>query len=145
MSEINARMSGEIHQPRTEEIARRLGEPGQQFFMRAQSVVSRVADGETLIVPLRAEVGNLASIYSLNGTGSLIWQLLDTPRALPDLVETVEREFGVGQEQAQRDVTQLLDDMLSVGLVQTCQPVAVTKIEMTATETTGLWETAGSR
>jgi hypothetical protein len=135
-------MSGE-HQTRTEEIACTVV-PVQQFLMRARSVISRVAGGETLVVPVRGAVGSLASIYSLKGTGSLIWQLLEAPRALPELVAAVEREFGVTQEQARRDVTQFLDDMFSVGLVQTCHSVATTAIEMTATESTGMLETAGS-
>ncbi len=139
-------MSAECHQPRSEEIALCIAEPGQQLFTRARSVVSRAVGGETLIVPVRGKVGDLASIYSIKGTGSLVWQLLDAPRALPELVGAVERANGVGQEQAQRDVTQFLDDMVSVGLVQTCQRVAVTVIEATATESKGqvLWETAGS-
>src|ERR1700693_4867618 len=134
-------MSAECHQTRTEEIVPCIAETGQQFFTRARSVVSRVVGGETLIVPVRGKVGDLASIYSIKGTGSLIWQLLDVPRALPELVGAVEREYGVGQEQAQRDVTQFLDDMLSVGLVQTCQRVAVTATEATETESQGpgLW------
>jgi hypothetical protein len=146
MSEINFRMTAERQQTRTEEIAPGIAEPGEQFFMRTRSVVSRVANGETLIVPLRGKVGELASIYSFKGAGSLMWQLLDEPRAIQELVGAVEREYRVRQEQAQREVTQFLDDMLSVGLVQTCQRVAATAVEMTATESKGqvLWETAGS-
>ena len=45
-------------------------------FIRSQSVVARVVAGETLIVPIRGKVGDLASIYSFNGTGTLIWKLL---------------------------------------------------------------------
>ncbi len=113
--------------------------------MRAQSVVSRVKGGETLVVPVRAKVGSLASIYSLKGTGSLIWQLLEAPRALPELVGAVEQEFGVGHEQGRRDVKQFLGEMLAAGLVQTWRAVAVTAIEMSAAESNGLWESAGSR
>ena len=140
-------MSVERHQTRTEEMIPCIGEPGQQVFTRARSVISRVVDGKTLIVPVRGKVGDLASIYSFSGTGTLIWQLLDMPRALPELVSAVERECGVRQERAQRDVTQFLDDMLSAGLVQIDQRVGVAAIEMTATESTaqGLWETAGPR
>ena len=50
-----------------------------EILVRSQSVVARVVAGETLIVPVRAKVGDLASIYSFNGTGSLIWNLLDAP------------------------------------------------------------------
>jgi Coenzyme PQQ synthesis protein D (PqqD) len=128
-----------------------LTEPGQQFLTRSRSVVSRAVAGETLIVPVRGKVGDLASIYSFNGTGSLIWRLLEAPRELTELIGAVEREYEVGQEQAQKDVTRFVDDMLSVGLVEICPRVAVAETEMTSINMTaaeshrqaGL-ETAGS-
>jgi hypothetical protein len=91
---------------------------GDDLLTRSRSVVSRVVAGETLIVPVRGKVGDLASIYSFNGTGSLIWQLLDKSTRLPQLVDAVEREYEVGREQAQQDVEQFLNDMLSVGLLE---------------------------
>ena len=101
----------------------------EQIFMRSRSVVSRRVGGETLIVPVRGKVGDLASIYSFNGTGSLIWQLLDTPRTLAELIDAVEHEYAVAPEKAQNDVKQFLNDMLSVELVA-AQPVAVAESEM---------------
>jgi hypothetical protein len=114
--------------------------PEQQFFTRSRSIVSRVAGGETLIVPVRGKVGELASIYSFSGTGSLIWELLEAPRALQELISAVERECKVRTEQARRDVTQFVDEMFTVGLVEVCP-----RVEMTGTESKGLveWETAG--
>jgi hypothetical protein len=126
-------------------------QPEEQLFRRSRSVVSRVVAGETLIVPVRGKVGDLASIYSFNGTGSLIWQLLDAPRSLTELIDAVEQEYEVGQEQAQKDVAQFLNDMLSVGLVELCPRVAMaemgtTTVEMTAAESNrqAVLETAGS-
>jgi hypothetical protein len=128
-----------------------LTEPEEQLFIRSRSVVSRVVAEETLIVPVRGKVGDLASIYSFNGTGSLIWQLLEAPRALTELIAVVEHEYEVGQEQAQKDVTRFLDDMFSVALVELCPRVATAATEMTAigmTATESNWqvelETAGS-
>jgi hypothetical protein len=100
-----------------------------QVFTRSRSVVSRVVGGETLIVPVRGKVGDLASIYSFNGTGSLIWQLLDTPHTLAELIDAVEHEYAVAPEKAQNDVTQFLNDMLSVELVAV-RPVAAAESEM---------------
>lgn len=108
----------------------------EQLFTRSRSVVSRVVAGETLIVPVRGKVGDLASIYSFNGTGSLIWKLLDTPRGLTDLIDAVEREYEVEKERAQKDVTQFLNDMLSVGLLDVCPRVALAETEMTESEMT---------
>ena len=104
-----------------------------QVFTRSRSVVSRVVGGETLIVPVRGKVGHLASIYSFNGTGSLIWQLLDTPHTLAELIDAVEHEYAVAPEKAQNDVKQFLNDMLSVELVAV-RPVAADKCEIAGSD-----------
>jgi hypothetical protein len=93
----------------------------KSVFMRSQSVVSRRVAGETLIVPVRGKVGDLASIYSFNQTGSLIWQALESPKDLAELIGIVEHEYAVERDQAQRDVVQFLRDMLSADLVQVCE------------------------
>ncbi len=98
----------------------------EQLFVRSQSVVSRRVAGETLIVPVRGKVGDLASIYSFNGTGSLIWERLQSPIGLAELLSAVEQEYDVAPEQAEKDVKQFLDDMLVAGLVELCPAVAVT-------------------
>jgi len=93
-------------------------ELADQVFIRSRTVVSRRVAGETLIVPVRGKVGDLASIYSFNQTGSLIWQLLENPKGLADLIGAVEQEYDVAPDQARRDVTQFLQDTLAVGLVE---------------------------
>ena len=97
----------------------------EQTFVRSQSMVSRVVGGETLIVPVRGKVGDLASIYSFNGTGSLIWKLLETPRTISELAATVAQEYDVAVEQAAADVKQFVDEMLSAGLAEVPQAVAM--------------------
>ena len=89
-----------------------------QFFVRSQSVVSRRVAGETLIVPVRGKVGDLASIYSFNPTGSLIWQSLESPKGIDELVSVVESEYVVEHNQAEQDVEHFLREMLAADLVQ---------------------------
>jgi hypothetical protein len=105
-----------------------------QVFVRSQSVVSRRVAGETLIVPIRGKVGDLASIYSFNETGSLIWQMLETPRSLNELIDVVEAEYSVEREQAEHDATQFLNDMLAVGLVEACPSVPVNAMGLSERE-----------
>jgi hypothetical protein len=90
----------------------------QPVYVRSPAVVSRRIAGETLIVPVRGKVGDLASIYSFNATGSLIWQSLESPKNLADLVEAVQQEYAVGYEQAENDVKQFLRDTLAAGLLE---------------------------
>jgi hypothetical protein len=114
-------------------------------FVRSQSVVSRYVAGETLIVPVRGKVGDLASIYSFNQTGSLIWQALESPKPLAELISLVEHEYAIEHEQAKRDVEQFLQDVLSADLVQVCQE-SCHEVSMAAMESMPRdLHTAGSR
>jgi Coenzyme PQQ synthesis protein D (PqqD) len=96
-----------------------------EILVRSQSVVARVVAGETLIVPVRARVGDLASIYSFNGTGTLIWKLLESPRTVAELAAAVAREYEVEAAQAESDVTNFVGEMKVVGLVEVPASVAM--------------------
>lgn len=97
----------------------------EQAFVRSRSVVARVVAGETLVVPVRARVGDLASIYSFNGTGSLIWQLLESPKTIAELADSIAREYKVEREQAELDVAEFVGEMKAVGLVEVPALVAM--------------------
>jgi hypothetical protein len=86
-------------------------------YIRSDSVVSRVIAGETLIVPVRKGVGDLASIYSLNEVASSIWQALAEPRSKPEIVQRIEEDFDGDREQIEQDVESFLTEMCSAGLV----------------------------
>ena len=97
----------------------------QQRFVRSPSVVARVVAGETLLVPVRGKVGDLSSIYSFNGTASLVWKLLESPRTVAELAEAVAREYEVEASRAERDVTEFMGEMKAVGLVEVPASVAM--------------------
>ena len=101
----------------------------EQLFVRSRTVVSRVVGGETLIVPIRGKVGDLASIYSFNETGSLVWKLLETRRTFAELVVAVAQEYNVELQRAEQDVKQFVEDMLFVGLVEVPNSVTVVGTE----------------
>ena len=110
--------------------------PLTERYVRSQSVVSRRIAGETLIVPVRGRVGDLASIYSFNGTGTLLWEPLASPQSFSDLVEILEREYAVEHEQAVQDVRQFMNDAVTAGLVEVHNEVAMaaTNAQMTSLE-----------
>jgi hypothetical protein len=98
-----------------------------ETLVRSRAVVARVVGGETLIVPVRAKVGDLASIYRFNGTGSLIWKLLESSRTVAELVAAVARAYEVELARAEQDVTSFVSEMRSVGLVEVPASVAIAR------------------
>lgn len=97
----------------------------RETFTRSKSVVARVVSGETLIVPIRGKVGDLASIYSFNGTGTLIWKLLESPKTIEQLAASIAQEYEVDSVQAKTDVTSFVAEMKAVGLVEVAASVAM--------------------
>src|ERR1700739_3176192 len=96
-----------------------------ETFIRSTSVVARVVAGETLIVPVRAKVGDLASIYNFNGTGTLIWKLLESPRSVAELAASVVEEYDVDLAQAERDVQEFVEEMKNAGLIEVPKALAM--------------------
>lgn len=88
-----------------------------EAYVRSEAVVSRVIAGETLIIPIRKGVGDLASIYSLNGVASLIWSVIAQPRSAEQIIRAVESEFSSEGDQVKKDVHAFLEEMGSLGLV----------------------------
>jgi len=88
-------------------------------------VVARVVAGETLIVPIRAKVGDLASIYSFNGTGTSIWKMLESPRTVSELAAGIAQEYQVEPAQAEQDVSEFISEMKAVGLVEVTAALAM--------------------
>ena len=86
-------------------------------YIRSEAVVSRLIGGETLVVPVRGGVGDLASIYSFNEVGTIIWGALASPTSLAELVDLIEREYPGNQGQVVQDVVLFLYDIRSAGLV----------------------------
>ena len=90
-------------------------------YVRSSSVVSRVIAEETLIVPVRRGVGDLASIYSLNPVASAIWNALAEPRTKNEIVQLLEQEFEAPPETVVSDVETFLAEMGTAGLVETAE------------------------
>jgi len=86
-------------------------------YVRSELIVSRVIGGETLIIPVRKGVGDLASIYGLNEVASVIWQAIVQPRSKGEIVQTIEQEFAGERQQIESDVEGFLEEMRSAGLI----------------------------
>jgi hypothetical protein len=96
-----------------------------QYYVRSDSVVSRIIAGETLIVPVRKGVGDLASIYSLNEVASAIWKAIANPRSKDEIVDAIEQQFDSERTQIEKDVESFLLEMDSAGLVMAVGVAAI--------------------
>jgi hypothetical protein len=87
------------------------------------SVVSRQIAGETILVPIRQNMGDLESVYTLNEVGSRIWGLLEASRTLGDIRDRLLEEFVAEPAEVERDLVTFLDQLRSIRAVRPAAPL----------------------
>ena len=86
--------------------------------------VTRQIAGETLVIPVAGHVGDLDAIYTLNEVASTIWETIDGPTTVSQIVETLGREYNVTPAEAQADVLEFLEALAATGLIRSAADTA---------------------
>jgi hypothetical protein len=89
------------------------------IYRHASSIVGREVAGEVILVPIRKSAADLESIYTLNETAARIWQLIDGQRSTGDIRDALIGDFEVAQQEAERDVEELLEQLQAIGAIET--------------------------
>jgi hypothetical protein len=82
-------------------------------LVRAGDASTTDVEGETLMFHPA-----LGKYFSLQGVGGRVWELLEEPRSVAELCETVSSEFEIDAATSKADVIPFLDDLRDAGLVE---------------------------
>ena len=82
-------------------------------YKPSEDVVAREIEGEIIIVPLVAGIGDIEDeLFTLNETGKAIWDKLDGRRSLADVVAELTPEFAAEDGAIERDVLGLVAELV---------------------------------
>ena len=84
-----------------------------QRFAPAPDVVTRVLDGEAVVLDLAAE-----RYFGLNSVGTRIWELASAGKTFAEIRAAIVDEFDVDAEAAGRDVGELLTTLAEKQLIR---------------------------
>lgn len=79
-------------------------------------VFRRIAD-EVILLPVRKNLGDLESIFTLNEVAARIWELLDGRRTLEEVRDLIVAEFEVTPKTAEADLEEFLRHLEEIGAV----------------------------
>jgi len=82
-----------------------------KVYEKSDSIVSRKIADEFILVPIRQDVGDLGSIYTLNEVGARIWELIDGKTKVREIKDTIVEEFEVTPEEAEKDLLEHLQQL----------------------------------
>lgn len=77
-----------------------------------KDTASRVIEGEAIIINLDNGI-----YYSLNEVGTAIWELADGKSTIKEIADAVCKEYDVDYEEAEKDVLEVVNDLVREGLV----------------------------
>ncbi len=78
----------------------------------SEEALSQEVNGETVILDLKSE-----SYFGLDEVGTRIWQLLQEHGDVQKTFDVMLEEFDVEEDQLEKDMSALLDEMLEKGLL----------------------------
>jgi hypothetical protein len=85
----------------------------EDVYRPSDDVVAREIEGEIIIVPLVAGIGDMEDeLFTLNDTGKAIWDKLDGQRSLADVVAELAPEFAAEGGAIERDVLGLVGELV---------------------------------
>ncbi len=87
-------------------------------YARSEDVVSREIEGELILVPIVAGVGDMEdNLFTLNETGRSLWQKLDGKRTLGEVVDELSREYEAPAGSIEKDAIGLVEALLERRMV----------------------------
>jgi len=82
------------------------------FIRRNPELVSSNLDGETVMMSIEN-----GEYFGLDPVGSRIWELLETPLTVANLVDILVDEFEVSREECEVDTIEFLNQLLDKQLL----------------------------
>ena len=76
-----------------------------QCYRRNENFVFRKIENETILVPIKDNVGDMGAIYNLNRVGAYVWERLDGNHSLLDVRNMLLDEFEVSPEETEKDLS----------------------------------------
>ena len=87
-------------------------------YVKDPSVVYREIAGEAILVPIRRNLVDMQSIYTLDNVGADIWKLIDGERTLAEIRETLLEEYDVDASALTQDLDEFIDQLVAVGAIR---------------------------
>lgn len=113
--------SGNRPQPREEQRAAAPPAPAavapDGVYRQAGEIVVRHIAGETVLVPIRGTLADMQKIFMLNPVGEHLWERLDGKTGLRELTEGVLEAFDATRDDAARDVSRFVGELLENDLI----------------------------
>ncbi len=83
------------------------------IIVRSSDQVSTDLGGEAVILGLQSE-----EFFSLEGVGARIWEIIQEPKTVKEILAAILNDYAVEPERCERDLLAVLGELADEGLVE---------------------------
>lgn len=87
-------------------------------YRRSANIVYRQIESESILVPIKSNVGDMGFIYNLNDVGAFIWDRLDGENSLSDIRKEIVEEFEVSPQEAEEDLIRFTAQLKEIDAIE---------------------------
>jgi len=89
----------------------------RKHYKRNENFVFRKIKNETILVPIKDNVGDMGFIFNLNEVGAFVWEHLDGKNRLLDIKNMISEEFEVSSQEAEKDLCEFVDQLKEIDAI----------------------------
>jgi len=87
-------------------------------YQRSEEFIARTIAGETVLVPIHRQIGDLESIYTLNAVATFIWERLTRPTTTAEISLALQAAFTGDPTEMRADLDEFLRELLDLGAIK---------------------------
>lgn len=92
--------------------------PADTRYQRTEDFVARNIAGETVLVPIHRQIGDLESIYTLNEVATVIWERVVEPATAAEIFLALEEAFAGDPTEMRADLDEFLGHLLDLRAIR---------------------------
>ena len=83
----------------------------KSILSHSPSVVTRKTGNEYVLVPITNNIADMNSVYTLNESGSFIWEQIDGVKDVEEIISALTTEYDIDFDNASKDMFNFIDKM----------------------------------
>ncbi len=87
----------------------------ERRYRRHPDIVGRAIGNATILVPVKSNIVELHSLFTLNETGAFVWDQLEPPATIEQIARAMAQRFEVSVTRARADVRRLVERLVKEG------------------------------
>ena len=88
-----------------------------RIYKKNENFVFRKIEDETILVPIKDNVGDMGSLYNLNEMAAFVWERLDGKKSLQDIKNRLLEKYEVSAKEAEGDLFEYISQLKEIEAV----------------------------